>query len=100
MNNTLHLTPKKLLGSNVLPPKWNAAQVAFVCFTPFPNGLKKYVEQLAPERYFLHTPNSEVRLCRFEGIPFIVVSEVYGFAVGATTVEELVHHRSRLRWRV
>jgi uridine phosphorylase len=87
-----HLTPKKLLGSDILPPKWATAQTALVCFTPFPNGLQKYVEETAPARFFLHSPNSEVRLCRFEGIPFIVVSEVYGFPVGATTVEELVHH--------
>ena len=92
---TSHLTPEKLLGSNALPPEWAAAQVTFVCFTPFPNGFKKYVEEIAQERYFLHSPNAEVRLCRFEDIPFIVVSEVYGFAVGATTVEELVHHGIR-----
>ena len=89
---TSHLTPEKLLGSNVLPPEWAAAQVAFVCFTPFPNGLKEYIVECAQERYFLHSPNAEVRLCRFGNIPFIVISEVYGFAVGATTVEELVHH--------
>ena len=93
--NTFHLTPKKLLGTKLLPPVWDSAKVAFVCFTPFPNGLKKYVVELAHERYFLHTPNSEVRLCRFQDISFIVVSEVYGFAVGATTVEELVHHGIR-----
>lgn len=93
--NTSHLTPEKLLGTNVLPPVWDEAQVAFVCFTPFPNGLKQYVEKIAQGRYFLHSPNSEVRLCRFQGIRFIVVSEVYGFAVGATTVEELVHHGIR-----
>ena len=93
--NTPHLTPKKLLGANILPPEWSAAQAAFICFTPFPNGLKKYVQEIASERYFLHSPNSEVRLCRFEDTPFIVVSEVYGFAVGATTVEELVHHGIR-----
>ncbi|MEM7345042.1 MAG: hypothetical protein AAF485_12430 [Chloroflexota bacterium] len=90
--NTPHLTPEKLLGANVLPSNWAASEVAFVCFTPFPNSFKKYVEQQATDRYFLHSPNSEVRLCRFDGTPFIVVSEVYGFAVGSTTVEELVHH--------
>ena len=90
--DTYHLTPEKLLGVDILPPAWAAAQTAFVCFTPFPNGFKAYVEETAQDRYFLHSPNSEVRLCRFEDIPFIVVSEVYGFAVGATTVEELIHH--------
>ena len=65
---TSHLTPEKLLGSNVLPPEWAAAQVAFVCVTPFPNGLKKYVEEPAQERYFLHTPNSEVCCFAYEGI--------------------------------
>ena len=93
--NTFHLTPKKLLGSVTLPPEWAAAQVAFVCFTPFPNGFKPYVKQTAQERYFLHSPNSEVRLCQFEDIPFLVISEVYGFAVGATTVEELVYYGIR-----
>jgi uridine phosphorylase len=92
---TPHLTPGKLLGSTILPPAWAAAEVAFVCFTPFPNGLKEYVVESASERYFLHTPNAEVRLCRFDGIPFIVVSEVYGFAVGSTTIEELVHYGIR-----
>ena len=87
-----HLTPKTLLGSNVLPPHWAAAKIALVCFTPFPNGLQKYVVETASDRYFLHSPNSEVRLCRYRDIPFIVVSEVYGFPVGTTTVEELVHH--------
>ncbi len=87
-----HLTPEKLLGSPVLPQEWAAAQVAFVCFTPFPNGLKKYVEQVSTERYFLHSPDTEVRLCKFGNMPFIVLSEIYGFAVGSTTVEELVHY--------
>jgi len=89
---SFHLTPKKLLGSVDLPQEWAVAQVAFICFTPFPNGFKKYVEQISKERYFLHSPNHEVRLCKFEEIPFLVISEVYGFAVGATTVEELVHY--------
>jgi uridine phosphorylase len=93
--NTFHITPDKLLGSVVLPSEWAAAQVAFVCFTPFPNGFKPYVKQVAQERYFLHSPNTEVRLCKFKNIPFIVISEVYGFAVGATTVEELVHYGIR-----
>lgn len=66
--------------------------MAFVCFTPFPNGFKPYVVETAVSRYFIHTPNSEVRLCRFSPIPFLVISEVYGFAVGATTVEELIHY--------
>jgi purine-nucleoside phosphorylase len=93
--NTFHLTPEKLLGAVVLPPEWAAAHVAFVCFTPFPNGFKPYVKQTAHERYFLHSPSSEVRLCQFGEIPFLVLSEVYGFAVGATTVEELVHYGIR-----
>lgn len=93
--NTFHITPKTLLGSVTFPPEWAAAKVAFVCFTPFPNGFKPYVKQIAQERYFLHSPNTEVRLCQFEDIPFLVISEVYGFAVGATTVEELVHYGIR-----
>ena len=87
-----HLTPEKLLGSTTLPQEWDEAQVAIICFTPFPNGMKKYVEQISDERYFLHSPTTEVRFCKFGTIPFIVISEVYGFAVGATTVEELVHY--------
>ena len=92
---TPHLTPQKLLGKRPLPPHWQAAQTAFICFTPFPNGFKPYVVEAASERYFIHSPNSEVRLCRFQDIPFLVISEVYGFAVGATTVEELVHYGLR-----
>ena len=90
-----HLTPGKLIPAdhdNAFPPKWAAAQTAFVCFTSLPGAFEHYVEKIAEQRYFLHSPNAEVRLCRFNDIPFIVISEVYGFAVGATTVEELVHH--------
>lgn len=87
-----HLTPKKLLGNRQLPADWQAARVAFVCFTPFPNGFRPYVVETAVQRYFIHSPNSEVRLCRFGDISFLVISEVYGFAVGATTVEELIHY--------
>ncbi|MCB8960465.1 MAG: hypothetical protein H6651_09130 [Ardenticatenales bacterium] len=94
MNNP-HLTPANLLGGRRLPPAWAAARTAFICFTPFPNGFAPYVTETAPERFFLHSPNSEVRLCHYEGIPFLVISEVYGFPVGATTVEELVHHGVR-----
>ncbi len=90
--STPHLTPKKLLGKVALPKNWQAAKAAFVCFTPFPNGFKPYEVEKATERYFLHSPNSEVRLCQFEETSFLVISEVYGFAVGATTVEELVYH--------
>lgn len=53
------------------------------------------MKQIAQDRYFLHSPNDEVRLCQCQEIPFIVISEVYGFAVGATMVEELVHHGVR-----
>ena len=90
--STPHLTPAKLLRSNQLPPEWAAAKSALICFTPFPNGLRPYVVETAPERFFLHSPNSEVHLCRFQDISFIVISEVYGFAVGSTTVEELVYY--------
>jgi len=90
--NDAHLTPAKLLGTDILPTTWEAAKTAFICFTPFPNGFKPYVQEIAKERYFLHSPNAEVRLYRFQDVPFIVISEVYGFPVGATTVEELVHH--------
>ena len=93
--STPHLTPKKLLGSDVLPPEWAAARVAFVCFTPFPNGFRPYVKQISQDRYFLHSPNEEVRLCQYQNIPFLVLGEIYGFPVGATTVEELVHHGIR-----
>lgn len=87
-----HLTPEKLFKDSKLPDDWAAAKIAFICFTPLPNSFKRYVKSVAQERYFLHSPNSEVHLCEFEGIAFIVVSEVYGFAVGTTTVEELVHY--------
>ena len=91
MNNP-HLTPETLLKGSRLPQTWARANTAFVCFTPFPNGFKPYVIESAQARWFLHSPNSEVRLCRFDEIPFLVISEVYGFAVGATTVEELIYH--------
>ena len=90
-----HLTPGKLISAkhdNTLPPTWRAARIAFVCFTPLPSQFEQYAEEVAEKRYFLHSPNAEVRLCRFKDIPFLVLSEVYGFAVGATTVEELIHH--------
>jgi len=90
--DTPHLTPEKLLHTITFPAHWKEAKIAFVCFTPFPNGFKKYVIETAVERYFLHSPNDEVKLCKFEELSFIVISEVYGFPVGATTVEELVYY--------
>jgi uridine phosphorylase len=92
MKSENHLTPAKLLGSNDLPAKWKDADVAIICFTPLPNAFRPYVEEVAQKRFFLHSPNDEVHLCRFNDIPFLLISEVYGFSVGATTVEELVHH--------
>ena len=89
---TPHLTPANLLGDSRLPARWQAAQTAFICFTPFPNGFKPYITEVASERYFLHSPNSEVRLGQFGDQSFLVLSEVYGFAVGSTTVEELIHY--------
>lgn len=92
MSSKPHLTPEKLFKNTKLPANWLAAKVAFICFTPLPNGFQKYIKEVSQERYFLHSPNSEVHLCESDGIPFIVLSEVYGFAVGTTTVEELVHY--------
>ena len=90
--STPHLTPENLLGNSRLPEHWQAAETAFICYTPFPNGFKPYITEVATERYFLHSPNIEVKLGQFEGHSFIVLSEVYGFAVGSTTVEELIHY--------
>jgi uridine phosphorylase len=87
-----HLTPAKLLGDRPLPPNWARAKTAFICYTPFPRGFTPYLEAVSEQRHFIHSPLSEVRLCRFLDIPFLVVSEVYGFPVGATTVEELAYH--------
>lgn len=87
-----HLTPNKLFGSKQLPPKWQLAKSAFICYTSFPQAFEPYIIENAPERYFLHSPNSEVRLGRFKEDYFLVISEVYGFAVGSTTVEELIHY--------
>ncbi len=87
-----HLTPEKLFGNTTLPPKWAAARIAFICFTPLPAGFQAYIQETAKERYFLHSPNAEVHLCQFEETTFIVISEVYGFAVGTTTVEELIYY--------
>ena len=87
-----HLTPAKLFGSKQLPPAWQQAKTAFICYTPFPQAFAPYVIESAPERYFLHSPNSEVCLGRFGNNSFLIISEVYGFAVGATTVEELIHY--------
>ncbi len=90
-----HIIPEKLISEkhgNQFPPEWAAASTAFICYTPLPRQFENYVVETATRRHFLHSPNSEVRLCRSDNIPFIVISEVYGFAVGATTVEELIHH--------
>ena len=91
MSSKPHLTPEKLF-KNKLPAEWSTAKIAFICFTPLPKGFLPYIKEVAQERYFLHSPNSEVHLCEFDGNSFIVVSEVYGFAVGTTTVEELIHY--------
>ncbi len=87
-----HLTPKKLFGNNKLPNHWAEAKVAFICFTPLPTGFQSYIKEVAQERYFLHSPNAEVHLCQYQETAFITISEVYGFAVGTTTVEELIHY--------
>jgi uridine phosphorylase len=86
-----HLTPEVLLGDMPLPAHWAKAKFAFVCYTPCPKGFESYLVEVSKERYFLHSPTSEVRLCQYLDIPFIVISEVYGFPVGATTVEELAY---------
>jgi len=87
-----HLTPEKLFKNSKLPAHWAKAKIAFICFTPLPTEFQNYIKEVAKERYFLHSPNSEVYLCEFNGVAFIVLSEVYGFAVGTTTVEELIHY--------
>ena len=89
---TPHLTPEKLFGDTRLPGKWENSKIAVVCFTPFPAGFDPYVVEISSVRYFLHSPQSEVRFCEFNATPFIVISEVYGFAVGTTTVEELAYY--------
>lgn len=90
MNNA-HLTPAKLLADMPMPAHWAEAKVAFVCYTPYPKGFDPYLLEHSSERYFLHSPLSEVRLCCHQNMPFLVISEVYGFPVGATTVEELIY---------
>lgn len=90
--STPYLTPQRLLNDRRLPSQWLAARVAFVCFTPFPPAFEPYVVEVASTRYFIHSPVGEVRLCCYSGIYFIVISEVYGFEVGSTTVEELVYY--------
>lgn len=87
-----HLTPSELFGAVKLPEEWASAKIAIICFTPYPTGFDPYVIATSSQRYFLHSPTSEVRLCKYYSTSFIVISEVYGFAVGATTVEELVHY--------
>jgi len=89
--NEAHLTPDVLLKNMPLPAHWAEAKAAFICYTPYPKGFEPYLVEISSERYFLHSPTGEVRLCRYHDTPFIVISEVYGFPVGATTVEELVY---------
>jgi len=89
--NNAHLTPAKLLVDMPMPPRWSQAKTAFICYTPYPIGFDAYVEEVSRERYFLHSPADEVRLCRYKDMSFIVISEVYGFPVGATTIEELIY---------
>lgn len=86
------LTPSKLFNGKILPAKWKEAQAAFICFTPFPAGFEKYIIEISTERFFLHSPCGEVRLCSYNNTSFIILSEVYGFEVGSTTVEELVYY--------
>ena len=90
MMNTSHLTPKKILSKMPVPQRWSDARIAFVCYTPFPQQFSRYVEEISTARTFLHSPKEEVHLCSYKDIPFLVISEVYGFPVGATTVEELI----------
>ena len=91
MINNSHLTPEKILSTMAFPQRWKKAKTAFICYTPFPQGFSPFVEEVSCARYFLHSPTNEVHLCSVRDIPFLVISEVYGFLVGATTVEELIY---------
>ena len=87
-----HLTPSHLFSNNQFPGEWNRVKTAYICFTPFPQGFAPYVKEIRKQRFFLHSPPSEVRFCQYGENSFVVISEVYGFAVGTTTVEELIHY--------
>ena len=88
---TPQLIPAKLFYGKTLPAKWKEPLAAFICLTPFPTGFEKYVIDVSTERFFLHSPCREVRLCAYKNISSIILSEVYGFEVGSTIDEELIY---------
>ena len=84
-----YITPDKILSGKQLPYD---CKTAFVCYCPYPEIFDEYLIKIAKERYFISSPISEVKFCKFNDTNFIVISEVYGGPVSATTVEELSYY--------
>ena len=85
-----YITPSKLLGKSAILPI--ECKYAFICYTPMPLAFAQYEFdniQHTSDRYFIHSHNSHVAFCQYEGENFVVVSEVYGGPMSVTTIEEL-----------
>ncbi len=83
-----YITPKLFHASETI----GNIDTAIICYCPFPQYLNKYVTHVADKRYFIHSPITEVHFCCVNEHKFIVISEVYGGPVSATTVEELSYY--------
>lgn len=85
-----YITPNKLLGDKCLPLD---CKLAFICYCPMPIGFNKFkINIKLNDRYFVHIHNSHIDFCQYNNINFIVIAEVYGGPVSATTVEELKYY--------
>lgn len=89
-SNYPKITPAKLLGNRSLPVKCEAA---FICYCPMPSIFEQYDMNITlQDRYFIHSHNSHVKICKYNNVNFIVVAEVYGGPMSVTTVEELKYY--------
>lgn len=89
--STPYITPEKFHKGKVI----DEINTAIICYCPFPEYLEEFVISVSTERYFIHSSPSEVRFCETKPknrTKFLVISEVYGGPVSATTVEELHYY--------
>lgn len=71
---------------------------AYICMCPLPEQFEHYIVEQATERHFIHIHPNHVffgKTEKEEGVHFMVISEVYGYAVTASLVEELYYYGIR-----
>jgi len=76
-----YITPRKLLGDKILPVP---CYLAFICYCPMSDIFNKYKISIDSNgksfdlksggRYFIHTHNDHIMICKFKDTIFIVDS--------------------------